>query len=236
VADLEDAVAPERKEAARDVVRAVGPPVIRVNGLGTPWFDADLALARELELAAVILPKATPEAVRALGAQGPPVIAIVETAAGVRAAYETASERRVEALTVGAVDLGAELGLEPSAARTEILYARQKIVLESAAAGIRPPLDVVHLDVHDTDGLEEECRAGRAMGFRGKVCIHPAQVPVVNRVFAPSEAEVAWAREVVDAWQREARESRGVFALNGSMVDLPVFERARQVLAEAERR
>jgi citrate lyase beta subunit len=235
VADLEDAVTPERKEVARNVVRAVAPPVVRVNGVGTRWFEADLALADELDLAAVILPKATPEAVQALGADGPPVIAIVETAAGVRATFETASQSRVAALIVGAVDLSAELGLEPSAARTEILYARQKIVVDSTAAGIRPPIDVVHLDMNDAEGLEEECRAGRAMGYRGKSCIHPAQVPVVNRVFAPSEAEVAWAHEVVEAWEREAGDGRGVFALHGAMVDLPVLERARRVLAEAER-
>jgi citrate lyase beta subunit len=208
---------------------------VRTNGVGTPSFDDDLTLVRELDLDAMLLPKATPEAVDALGADGPPVIAIVETAAGVRAAFETASHPRVAALILGAVDLGAELGLEPSAARTEILYARQKVVVDSAAAGIRAPFDVVHLDVHDTAGLEEECRAGRAMGFRGKACIHPAQVPVVNRVFAPSLAEVEWARGVVEAWDREAAGGRGVFALNGALVDLPVAERARRILAEAER-
>jgi citrate lyase beta subunit len=210
---------------------------VRTNGVGTPSFDDDLTLVRELDLDldAMLLPKATPEAVDALGADGPPVIAIVETAAGVRAAFETASHPRVAALILGAVDLGAELGLEPSAARTEILYARQKVVVDSAAAGIRAPFDVVHLDVHDTAGLEEECRAGRAMGFRGKACIHPAQVPVVNRVFAPSLAEVEWARGVVEAWDREAAGGRGVFALNGEMIDLPVVERARRVLEEAER-
>jgi citrate lyase beta subunit len=226
---------PERKEAARDVILALAPPVVRLNGAGTRWFEDDLGLTRELDLAAVILPKATPEAVAALGADGPPVIGIVETAAGVRGAFEIASQPRVSALILGAVDLGAELGLAPSAARTEILYARQKLVVDSVAAGIRAPFDVVHLDVHDTAGLEEECRAGRAMGFRGKACIHPAQVPVVNRVFAPSEAELAWAGTVVEAWEREAGAGRGVFALDGAMVDLPVVERARRILAEAER-
>jgi citrate lyase beta subunit len=235
VGDLEDAVASEQKDEARAVVRTVAPPIVRVNGAGTPWFDDDLALVEELDPAAVVLPKATPGPVEALGAQGPPVIAIVETAAGVRAAFEIASHPRVVALLLGAVDLGAELGLEPSSVHTEILYARQKLVVDSAAAGIRPPIDLVHLAVHDTAGLEEECRAGRAMGYRGKACIHPAQIPVVNRVFAPSEAEVEWAQKVVEAYGREAGEGRGVFALNGSMIDLPVVERARRVLEEAER-
>jgi citrate lyase beta subunit len=217
------------------VVRTVAPRIVRVNGVGTPWFEDDFALVRKLELEAIVLPKATPEAVAVLGEPGPPVIAIVESAAGLRAAYEIASQPRVAVLLVGAVDLGAELGLEPGPDRSELLYARSKVVVDSAAAGIRPPIDIVHLDLHDPEGLEEECRAGRALGFRGKACIHPAQVPVVNRVFAPSEAELAWARGVVEAYQRESREGRGVFALNGKMIDLPVVERARRVLAEAER-
>lgn len=235
MADLEDAVAPDRKAPAREVIRLVAPPIVRVNGVGTPWFDDDVALTRELALAAVVLPKATPEAVAALGDSGPPVIAIVETGAGVREGYEIAKQARVAVLQFGAIDLAAELGLEAGPDRSELLYARSKVVVDSAAAGIRPPLDMVHVELADAEGLEEECRAGRSLGFRGKACIHPAQVPVVNRVFAPSEAEVEWARKVVDAYEREAGEGRGVFALDGAMIDLPVVERARRVMAEAER-
>jgi len=216
-------------------VAAVRPPVVRVNGADTEWFADDLALVRELKPEAVVLPKATPEAVAELGAEGPPVVAIVETAAGLRAAYETARAPQVAALLLGAVDLGAELGLEPRRDGLEILYARSQVVVDSSAAGIRPPFDIVHLDVHDETGLEEECRLARSLGLRGKACIHPAQLEVVHGVFAPTEAEREWAREVVAAYEREAGEGRGVFALNGAMVDLPVVERARRILDEAER-
>jgi len=209
--------------------------VVRVNGAETEWFADDLALVRELQPEAVVLPKASPEAVEALGADGPPVVAIVETAAGLRAAHETAAAARVAALLLGAVDLGAELGLESRPDGLEILYARSKVVVDSAAAGIRPPFDIVHLDVHDETGLEEECRLARSLGFRGKACIHPAQLETVNGVFAPTAAERAWAQRVVEAYERESGEGRGVFALNGAMVDLPVVERARRILAEAER-
>jgi citrate lyase beta subunit len=209
--------------------------VVRVNGADTGWFSDDLALVAELAPEAVVLPKATPDAVAALGPEGPPVIAIVETAAGVRSAYETASSARVSALLLGAVDLGTELGLEPRPDGLEILYARSQVVVDSAAAGIRPPFDIVHLDVRDERGLEEECRLARSIGFRGKACIHPAQLEVVHRVFAPTEEELEWAQRVVDAYERETGEGRGVFALNGAMVDLPVVERARRILAEAER-
>jgi citrate lyase beta subunit len=235
VADLEDAVAPAQKDEARGLVAKLGPPIVRVNGADTMWFADDLALVGELQPDAIVLPKATPDAVAALGPDGPPVIAIVETAAGLRTAYETASSARVAALLLGAVDLGAELGLEPRPDGLEILYARSQVVVDSAAAGIRPPFDIVHLDVHDEQGLDEECRLARSLGFRGKACIHPAQLDVVHRVFVPTAEELAWAGRVVDAYERETGEGRGVFALNGAMVDLPVVERARRILAEAER-
>ena len=235
MADLEDAVAPAQKDAARELVAELRPAVVRVNGADTQWFADDLALVAESKADAVVLPKATPDAVAALGADGPPVVAIVETAAGVRLAYETASADRVAALLLGAVDLGAELGLEPRPDGLEILYARSQVVVDSAAAGIRPPFDIVHLDVKDDTGLEAECRLARSLGFRGKACIHPAQLETVHRVFAPTDSEVEWAKRVVEAYEREAGEGRGVFALNGSMVDLPVVERARRILAEAER-
>ena len=173
-----------------------------------------------------------PEAVGGLSPWGPPVIAIIETAQGLRLAYETACAKRVLALILGAVDLGAELGLEPRADGLEILHARSRVVVDSAAAGIRAPFDIVHLEIEDDAGLEQQASFARSLGFRGKVCIHPQQVPIVNRVFLPNEQEVAWARRVVEAFEA-SRE--GVLAVNGEMIDLPVVERARRVLDEAER-
>jgi citrate lyase subunit beta/citryl-CoA lyase len=244
VADLEDAVVPAEKETAREVVGAVfgsthdGVParLVRVNGAGTPYFAADLEVVAGLPLDGLVLPKATPQAVAALGQSGPPVVAIVETAAGVRAAYEVAASPRVAALMLGAVDLAAEVGIEPRPDGLELLYARSKLVFDSAAAGIRPPFDVVHLDVRDDEGLEEECRLARSLGLLGKACIHPAQVPVVERAFAASDAEVEWARSVVDAFEAAEQDGAGVLALDGAMVDLPVVTRARRILSEAERR
>jgi citrate lyase beta subunit len=243
VADLEDAVAPEAKPAARDVVRRVfaaagGGPLrlVRVNAAGTAFHGDDVALTDGLELDGVVLPKATPAAVDALGPEGPPVVAIVETAAGVRLAYEIATRPRVVALQIGAVDLGAEVGLEPRDDGQELLYVRSKLVLDAVAAGIRSPFDVVHLDIAAGEALAHECRLARSLGLRGKACIHPTQIPVVNRAFSPSEAEVAWARKVVAANDEAAAGGRGVFALDGAMIDLPVVERARRVLLETEGR
>jgi len=234
VADLEDAVTPDRKDAARALVLRLRPHVVRVNGAGTPWFEDDLAAARELQLDAVVLPKATPDAVAALGSDGPPVIAIVETAQGLRLAYETASSPRVAALMLGAADLGAELGWEPRPDGLELLYARSKLVADSAAAGIRGPFDIVHLNTRDDKGLEAAARFARSLGFRGKACIHPAQVAVVNRVFLPEADSVAWAERVLDAAERGEREGRGAVALDGEMIDAPIVDRARRILSEAK--
>ena len=234
VADLEDAVTPDRKEEARELVLRLRPSVVRVNGADTRWFEDDLAAVGELPLEALVLPKATPDAVAALGGGGPPVIAIVETAQGLRLAYETASSPRVGALLLGAADLGAELGWEPRPDGLELLYARSRVVVDSAAAGIRAPFDVVHLDTRDDAGLEAAARFARSLGFLGKACIHPAQVAIVNRVFAPEAESVAWAERVLAAAERGEHEGRGAVALDGEMIDAPIVERARRILSEAK--
>jgi citrate lyase beta subunit len=242
VADLEDAVPAGEKEAARAVARRVleGTPTrslvaVRPNAVGTAHWEADLVAVSGLELDALVLPKATPEAVTALGPDGPPVIAIVETALGLRQAYETARLPPVAALVLGAVDLGAELGLEARADGQEVLYARSQLVIDSGAAGIRSPFDLVHLDIRDDEGLEAEARLARSIGFRGKACIHPAQIEIVNRVFSPTKEEQERARRVIEAYEHALADGRGVVALDGEMIDLPVVERARRVLAETER-
>jgi citrate lyase beta subunit len=242
VADLEDAVAADQKGAAREVVRNVlgdepskALVAIRVNGADTAFFAADVELVEELRPDVLVLPKATPEAVDTLGGKGPAVVAIAETADGLRQAYEVASLPRVQALIVGAVDLGVDLRLEPRADGLEILFARSKAVLDSAAARIRAPIDRVWTDVRDRDGLEADARFARSLGFRGKACVHPDQIEIVNRVFTPNDEELTRARRVVEAYEQAAGEGEGVTALDGEMIDLPVVERARQVLALEER-
>jgi citrate lyase beta subunit len=207
--------------------------MVRINGVDTEFWQDDLRTIEGLRLDAVVLPKATPEAVAALGPDGPPIVAIVETAAAVRLAYELATAPRVAALVLGAVDLGAELGLEPRRDGQEILYARSKVVVDSAAAGIRAPFDVVFVDVRDAGGLEGETRFARSLGFGGKACIHPDQVGLVNRVFTPRADELEWARRVLGAYDEGRREGRGVVGLNGVMVDLPVVKRAQRLLSQA---
>lgn len=246
VADLEDAVAPDAKEAARALVvrvlgeaAASGPEgrpalIVRVNGVGTPYHEEDMRALAELELDAIMLPKATPEAVAALG-EGPPVVALVETAAGLRQAYETACSPRVVALALGAADLGVELSLVPRPDGIELLFARSALVVDSAAAGIRAPFDAVCLDTRDSAGLEREAALARSLGFGGKLCIHPAQLDVVNRTFAPSEEQVAWARAALAAYEEALQTGRGAASLHGELVDAPVAKRARAIIEAAGR-
>jgi citrate lyase beta subunit len=238
VADLEDGTAPDEKQAARAIVAEVlaaprAGRILRVNPPGTEWFDGDLELARSLELDALVLPKATPDTIDELGDGGPPVLALVESAEGLRLAYETASRPRVFSLALGALDLGAELRTTPRPDGLELLYARSKVVADSAAAGLRAPFDTVFPDVRDADGFEAECLLARSLGFRGKLCIHPGQLEPANRIFAPTGEELAWARRVLAAHEHGLAEGRGAVALDGKMVDMPVVRQARRLLEEA---
>jgi len=240
VADLEDATAPDEKEAARGIVETVfgdaearSARVLRVNAPGSEWFEGDLELADRLELDLLMLPKATPLTVAALGPAGPPVLAIVESAEGLRLAYETAAAERVFALALGTHDLGAELRTSARSDGLEILYARSKVVADSAAAGRGQPFDTVYRDVRDSAGLEDECLLASTLGFGGKLCIHPGQLEVVNRVFAPSEAELELARRVLEAYEQGLHEGRGAVELDGKMIDMPIVRQAERLLGKA---
>jgi citrate lyase subunit beta/citryl-CoA lyase len=243
IADLEDAVLPAAKAAARELVRgligATTPTeclrLVRVNGSGTQWLADDLSAVAGVALDGVVLPKASPEAVALVARAGLPVVAIAETANGLRNAFEIASAEPVERLVLGAVDLGLELGLEPRSDGQELLFARSSLVVDSAAAQLSGPVDRVWVDIRDEKGLAADCAYARSLGLRGKACIHPAQVPVVNEAFAPSTSELARARAIVAAFDEAAASGRGTVALDGEMIDLPVVERARQLLANDKR-
>lgn len=242
IADLEDGVAPELRTDAREVVGRVlqeteteSARLVRVNVPGSEWFEDDLEFVLGLELDGLVLPKATPESVEALGTVGPPVVAIVESALGLAKVSETAIAPRVTALALGSHDLSSELRLMPRADQLELLVPRSQVVLASVVAGIRAPLDTVFLDIRDQSGLEEECRLARTLGLRGKLCIHPHQLPAVHRVFAPGEEELEWARRVLEAHEQGLQEGRGAVALDGRMIDMPIVKQARRLLAEGGR-
>ena len=236
IADLEDAVPAAEKEPAREVVREVlgaagGDGPLRILRIVAP---TDLELAAELRVDAVMVPKATASAVRELPAVTP-VVAIVETATGLREAYEIASSPAVAALMLGAVDLSVALGLEPYGDGLELLFARSSIALDSAAAGIGRPIDSPCLDFRDLDTVRREAERARSLGFVGKACIHPAQVAEVNAAFTPSPEQVEWAESTLAALAEGEREGRGAVALGGTMIDEPVAAQARGILARTRR-
>jgi citrate lyase beta subunit len=192
VADLEDGVAEPRKGEARRILadflsrpRAGAPAcLVRINPPGTSHAERDLELVAALRPDAVVVPKATPEAIAAIDPSDLSMIAVIETATGLRLAYETASMPQVIALALGANDLGLALGLETRADGQELLYARSKLVADSAAAGLRGPFDRVFPSSNDPAGLEADTRVARTFGFRGKSALHADQPAIINRVFS----------------------------------------------------
>jgi citrate lyase subunit beta/citryl-CoA lyase len=234
ILDLEDAVADSRKDPARRSLAALVqassamPAFVRVNGADTPHLVDDLATLAGLTVDGIVLPKATPATLAALPDDAPPVIAIVESAAGLLSAAATAADSRVVALMLGPVDLGLELGLERRADGLELLHARSTLVLASAAAQIARPIDGVYPHLADDEGLSTEAALARSLGMGGKACVHPRQLDVVREAFAGG-ARISWARRVVEAY--DAAPDQGVIDVDGEMVDLPVVERARRILA-----
>lgn len=221
--DLEDAVSAGAKDSARAAVGewlVRGRAMVRINAPGTPWFEADASMVAARGVP-VMVPKAETPGVLAGFRE---VVALVETARGVEGAGELAAVPSVTRLAFGSVDLAAELGVAPED-REPFAYARSRLVIASAAARLAPPVDGVTTDLHDSARLEEDVRYARSMGFGGKLCIHPEQVAPVRDGFAPTEAELAWARRVVAAGD-------GVSVVDGRMVDKPVLARARHILGE----
>lgn len=233
--DLEDAVPPARKEAARSqVVEALSshPEAwVRVNRPGTAVAGADLeAIAGRC--AGIRVPKVESAAAVEWVAQrapGIPLTCTVESALGVVTALEIASHARTRDLTYGGADLSLDLGIEGG--WEESLYSRSTLVIASRAAGKGPPIDGVYMQLDDLDGLRREAEAARRLGYFGKSAIHPRQVPVINDVFQPTAAELRWAHRVVDAFERAGGAATRLE--DGEFVDIPVAERARRILEAA---
>ncbi len=258
ILDLEDAVPPRQKVAARDGARAYmstrpGHAFVRINPLTSraPFTTAcggeDLAAVVTPGLRGVVFPKvetaedleAVDEAMaqaecRAGLAEGEvELYSIVETARGALESPTIARTRvrRPHRLCFGAGDFTRDIGVEWSREERESFTARSMIVLASRAAGLPAPIDSVFVDFNDPEGLAASTRAAKQLGFRGKFVIHPSQVAMVNDIFTPTADEVAWARKVMDGLAAAEREGLGAFVVDGRMVDYPIVERAADVLS-----
>ncbi len=241
IIDLEDAVAPARKDEARanavaylrarrDADAAVRVHV-RVNDLATARGRDDLAAVGELA-DAVRLPKVESAAVLD-AVTGAPAYALLESAAGIVNARDIAAHPRVAGVALGEQDLAAELSITDE---TAMNHLRLQVVLAAAAAGLPPVPMSVYPHVKDEAGLVASCRAGRALGLFGRTAIHPRQIPAIRRAFRPSEEETVRAAEIVEAAERAEREGIGAVALpDGRFADAPIIARARHTVALSRR-
>ncbi|WP_434522412.1 HpcH/HpaI aldolase/citrate lyase family protein [Halorubrum sp. AS12] len=270
--DLEDAVAPGRKDEARSAIREVladpafdpdaeicvrltaESPAADLDGvLGSDTGDergAERETAAErgtgaetgtgdVRLDAVMLPKVESadrvETVAALCAErgrDPAVFALVETAAGVLSAQAIAAATATDALAFGAEDLAADVGATRTDEGTEVLYAREHVVLAASAAEV-DALDTVYTDFSDGSGLREDAAFARRLGYDGKLAIHPAQVGPITEAFTPDPEEVEWAKAILDARDEAEREGRAVFEVDGEMIDAPLIAQAERILDRA---
>ncbi len=248
VIDLEDAVAPSGKKSARDgawkAARALAetnpsfPFVIRVNPPGSEWFDEDVRMLAGLRPAGVVLPKLERSShvtvlrrrLEEVGHRGLPVIAGVETARGVTQLERILAECEVQAVYFGAEDLIADLHGIRTDEGLEVLYARSHVALQARTAGIGC-IDQVVVRLDDDGLFQRDARMGRSLGYMGKICLHPRQVPLARRAFQPSVAELETATRLLAAYDAEARTGAGAILLDGEMVDEPMVRRARELLS-----
>lgn len=262
ILDLEDGVAANRKEEARrTVVEALGTldfgrreRLVRLNPFASSWPGSleglpavDLQATIETRPDGYVIPKVdTPEQIRLVSSYldrveeqhgWPPnsirLLVMIETAQGLVNLKEIAqASPRLEALVFGAEDFASDLGAKRTPAGWEVFYARSAIVTIAAAYRLQP-VDMVFVDLNDLQGLEEECRFARQLGFSGKTIIHPRQVEVVNRIFAPSPEEIDWALRLSQAFEAHQSAGTGAFDFEGKMVDLPIMRAAEGILARA---
>ena len=239
ILDLEDGVGADRKDAARAALVAAGVDparvIVRVNAAGTPEHAADLAALRGTGYRLIMLPKAESRAqLDALGGEWR-VVALCETARGIVNAAEIAAAPNVVALMWGAEDLIASMRGRSSRFpggryRDVARHARSATLLAAAAAG-KAAVDAVYVNIPDLDGLAAEAEDAAASGFALKACVHPSQVAVVRGAFQPDEAQLAWARRVLDAAREAGARDKGAIRVDGQMVDAPLIRQAEAILA-----
>ena len=248
--DLEDGTPPDAKEAARATAVASArmlvrdhpgiQVLVRVNGITTPWFAGDVSEALVPELTGVVVPKLESAAdvavvTDALAAAGVPelgILAGIESAAGVARAEEVLHESAVRWCYFGAEDFMADMGGVRTESNLEVLYARSRVAL-AARLGDVHAVDQILADFRDADRYVRDASEARALGYRGKLCIHPAQVALAHQVFTPSAAEVDRAERLLAAFADATARGEATLAFEGEMVDEPMARRARATLFAA---
>lgn len=236
--DLEDAVHPDEKAAARAVIqealdeledKPAKPIFLRVNQYGTEWYAEDVKLARHENVNGIMLPKAesarqVQETWDGMGANGE-LIVLVETAVGIVRLEDIFSNPNVSGVAFGAIDYAVDADLTLTEAGLEAIYARSRIVTYAKAAGIDGIYDTVFADIHNTESLQKRAVSARALGFNGQMAVHPKQIETIHEVYSPSREDIDWAVKVLHHAEHEAK-GAGVFMLDGKMVDRPIIEKS----------
>ena len=256
ILDLEDACPIAEKKATRAVVVAAYQKqkkclgYVRVNAMSTEFGYGDIVAVVQAGVDGIILPKlesvdevraaewliANLERERGLKPGSIDLIPIIETAKGlahIRAIC--AAGTRVKRIAFGAGEFTLDLNMTWTRSEAELLPYRSECVLASRAAGIEPPIDTVWVDLKDTEGFRSSVAAIKGLGFQGKMCIYPDQVPVVNEMLAPSLAETQWCHRVVEAFRQAEKAGSASIQLDGKFIDYPIVYRAERVIAMAER-
>ena len=261
ILDLEDSVTPENKKSARkqvcDWIKETDfkkqECLVRINPLDTPWGDDDLHAVMEVLPDGLVLPKvATEQEVRNIDALVTKIeknhqlqerlvsfiLIGTEVPGAVFNLPSMAKIARVDGVTWGAEDLSGALGAkakrDSDGNYLEVFSFVRSTCLLAAVAGNAQPIDAVYVDIKNPDGLAKECKAGAAMGYTGKVTIHPSQLEIVNDAFTPSQEEILEANELIAAFEENQREGKMAFTFKGQMVDVPHLTRAREILITAQ--
>ena len=259
IIDLEDAVPIAEKESSRAVVREVLDRhprrriYVRINALTTPYAKEDLEAIASKNLTGIMLPKVDSpgdiltidrlltdvEERNGLIAGGLEVISICETAKGLEGLYQILSAKpvfnRISVVAFGAADYTLDLGINLTREGRELEYPRFRIPIVCRAAGIMPPLDTPWMvDLKDIDGLIADAKKAKAYGFQGKIVIHPNQIEPCHSVFTPSEEEIAYAKQVIEAFEKAEHEGKAAIQLEGKFIDYAVVEKSKRIYALAQ--
>lgn len=236
IIDLEDAVASNRKDAARTAAAAWMAPErpvwVRINACDSAWYESDVELAAHPALRGFMIPKSEHlprELINACRKHKKRLILLVETAVGFKNLAVLAETATVDRLAFGSIDFQVDLGIDGD--DDALAYFRSQLVLVSRLAQIQPPLDGVTTDLNDAEVLKQDTLRAKRFGFGGKLCIHPRQVIPVNRLFSPTDKELSWARTVIAA---SAQREGAVVTIGGKMVDKPVLTKALRIIEAAE--
>ncbi|MRW82849.1 CoA ester lyase [Pseudoduganella sp. FT26W] len=241
IIDLEDSVGAQDKSEGRNSLtnwldsaearESSVPILVKVNCVHSGCFGEDLRACRRPDVAGLVLPKAERVDDIASASAGAPVYPLVETALGFSRINDLARAPRVQRLLFGAIDFKHDMGIDGD--RDELLFFRSQVVLASKIAGILSPVDGVTTEIDDLAKIADDAAYTKRLGFGGKLCIHPNQVPIVNRTFVPSETELKWANRILAA----AEAARGgAVALDGRLIDRPMVLTAKRIIEDSRQR